>query len=256
MLRLDPLIVCGPSGVGKGTIIHKYMTERGGSEKFQFTISHTTRQAREGEVDGVHYHFVTTEMMRDLLRDGSFVESAQVHGNYYGTSWSALRAVQRTGKRSLLDIDVQGVQRIKKIANNNADFSLRGDRQEASSLRRSISSSSALSYLSLLSLQARSSPSLSSSEGLSHRSFQLQPKYLFIAPPSLRALEERLWGRKSESTESFRRRIENARSELEYGLTAGNFDAVVVNDDLDAAVRDFERAVRLLYGDSESNSTF
>jgi Guanylate kinase len=66
-MTLDPLIVCGPSGAGKGSIIHKYMTERGGSEKFQFTASHTTRQPREGESDGVHYHFVSVATMRELL---------------------------------------------------------------------------------------------------------------------------------------------------------------------------------------------
>jgi guanylate kinase len=85
----------------------------------------------------------------------------------------------------------------------------------------------------------------------------LRPKYLFIAPPSLEALEARLLGRRSESPESFRRRIDNARAELEYGLARGNFDAVVVNDDLESAVLDFERAVRLLYEvrDGEANDS-
>jgi guanylate kinase len=230
------------------------MTERGGSERFQFTISHTTRQPREGEVDGVHYHFVTAEAMRDLLGGGSFVESARVHGNYYGTSWSALRAVQSAGKRSLLDIDVQGVQRIKQIASETGFGyrSLQADRWESTSSTQPSLSSSTLSYLSSLSSPG---PTPSTSLSLTRPSFQLRPKYLFIAPPSLEALEARLWGRKSESAESFRRRIDSARSELEYGLASGNFDAVVVNDDLDAAVRDFERAVRLLYGEGENDGS-
>jgi guanylate kinase len=176
-----------------------------------------------------------------------------VHGNYYGTSWSALRAVQSAGKRSLLDIDVQGVQRIKQIASETGFGyrSLQADRQEASSTPPSLSSST-LSYLSSLSSPG---PTPSTSPSFTHLSFQLRPKYLFIAPPSLEALEARLWGRKSESAESFRRRIDSARSELEYGLASGNFDAVVVNDDLDAAVRDFERAVRHLYGDGENDGS-
>lgn len=112
---LDPLIVCGPSGVGKGTIIAKFMEELGGDRHFGFTVSHTTRDPRVGEVDGIHYHFVDIEDMRRKLSKGAFLEHAEVHGNIYGTSWSSLRDVQKQGKHCLLDIDVQGVQRVKTI---------------------------------------------------------------------------------------------------------------------------------------------
>merc|ERR1719215_859288 len=92
---LDPLIVCGPSGVGKGTIIARFMDEMGGSDRFGFTVSHTTRKPREGEVDGVHYHFVDAETMRRRISEGGFfLESAEVHGNLYGTSLRSLRDVR------------------------------------------------------------------------------------------------------------------------------------------------------------------
>jgi guanylate kinase len=225
-VSLDPLIVCGPSGAGKGTIIHKYMTERGGNEKFQFTVSHTTRQPREGESDGVHYHFVSVATMQELMRQNAFLESAEVHGNYYGTSWKAMQAIHSTGRRSLLDIDVQGVKRIKEVASNPASLHQEQnhtDHQPSASYLSSLSSASA-SYM-----------------------LRLQPKYLFIAPPSVDALKERLIGRKSESEASLQRRIANAAAELEYGLRPGNFDALVVNDDLQTAVIEFERAVDRLY---------
>ena len=110
---LDPLVVCGPSGVGKGTIIHKFMEEMGGKHRFGFTVSHTTRSPRPGEVHGVQYHFCSKERMQQDIDNGLFLEYAQVHGNYYGTSWKSLQQVQLTGKRCLLDIDVQGVKNLK-----------------------------------------------------------------------------------------------------------------------------------------------
>jgi guanylate kinase len=208
VLVLDPLIVCGPSGVGKGTIIEKFMREFGGSEHFGFTVSHTSRSPREGESDGVHYQFSTVEDMRDLVERGHFLEHAEVHGNIYGTSWSAIKSVQTAGFRALLDIDTQGVQRIKTLQEGAAATSTDGEQQQT---------------------------------------FLLQPKYIFIAPPSIETLKDRLMGRKSESEESLQRRVGNAEAEVAYGLAEGNFDAIVTNDDLEQACRDFDRTVRDLY---------
>ena len=101
---LDPLIVCGPSGVGKGTIIERFMKDY--SDKFAFTVSHTTRSPRTGEVNGVHYHFSTHDDMKEAIAQGKFLEHAEVHGNIYGTSWDSLEQQQHP-KRSLLDVDVQ-----------------------------------------------------------------------------------------------------------------------------------------------------
>lgn len=69
---------------------------------------------REGEQDGVHYNFTTVDEIQKEIEDGKFVEYANVHGNYYGTSVSAVESVQKLGKICILDIDVQGVRNVKK----------------------------------------------------------------------------------------------------------------------------------------------
>lgn len=192
---LDPLVVCGPSGVGKGTIIDQFMKDLGGNHHFGFTVSHTTRSPRPGEVDGEHYHFTTHEEMEKGIKEAAFLEHAHVHGNMYGTSWQSLRDVQNQGKRCLLDIDVQGVRALKEqvqLAN-------------------------------------------------------WKPRYVFIAPPSLPILLDRLSSRGTEDEASLQRRTSNAKAEVEYGLQEGNFDAIVVNDSLDDACRQFSKVVKELY---------
>ena len=69
------------SGVGKGTIIERFMSNELGKNQFGFTTSHTTRKPRQGEVDGMHYHFVEKEDMKRLIEMGKFLEHAEVHGN-------------------------------------------------------------------------------------------------------------------------------------------------------------------------------
>jgi len=108
-----PVIFAGPSGVGKGTLIEMLM-KRFPDEQFGFSVSHTTRKPREGEVDGVHYNFSTVETMKKEIDEGKFIEYAEVHGNYYGTSVASVEKVQSAGKICILDIDVQGVQSVKK----------------------------------------------------------------------------------------------------------------------------------------------
>jgi len=108
-----PVIFAGPSGVGKGTLIEMLM-KRFPDEQFGFSVSHTTRKPREGEVDGVHYNFSTVETMKKEIEEGKFIEYAEVHGNYYGTSVASVEKVQSAGKICILDIDVQGVQSVKK----------------------------------------------------------------------------------------------------------------------------------------------
>lgn len=101
-----PLVFVGPSGIGKGTIIkglRKLYPER-----FAFSVSHTTRSPREGERDGIDYHFVTREQFEADLAAGKFLEHAEVHGNYYGTSYDAIRQVERSGKICILDVNVDG----------------------------------------------------------------------------------------------------------------------------------------------------
>lgn len=79
-----PLIMCGPSGAGKGTMVNA-LTEMY-PNKFAFSISYTTRPIRGQEKDGVEYNFVTREVFEQMIKDDKFVEWAEVHTNYYGTA--------------------------------------------------------------------------------------------------------------------------------------------------------------------------
>ncbi|KAF7993829.1 hypothetical protein HCN44_011098 [Aphidius gifuensis] len=111
-----PLVLCGPSGSGKSTLIKKMFDEF--PDEFGFSISHTTRQPRPGEIDGKHYYFTTKEKMKDQIDRGEFIESAVFSNNMYGTSKKAVEDVTNLGKICVLDIDMQGV---KKIKNTNLD---------------------------------------------------------------------------------------------------------------------------------------
>ncbi|CAL9065208.1 unnamed protein product [Musa banksii] len=106
-----PIVISGPSGVGKGTLINKLMKEF--PSRYGFSVSHTTRAPREKELDGVHYHFTERSIMEKDIRDGKFLEFASVHGNLYGTSIEAVEVVTDSGKRCILDIDVQGARSVR-----------------------------------------------------------------------------------------------------------------------------------------------
>ena len=99
------LILSGPSGAGKSTIIQKAKPFIG---DFYFSISTTTRAPREGEVDGVDYHFVDKERFEAGIASGEFLEYAKVHNNYYGTSLKPVIEALEDGKLVIFDIDVQG----------------------------------------------------------------------------------------------------------------------------------------------------
>jgi len=99
------LVLSGPSGAGKSSLIKKIEHEIG---DYYFSISTTTRPIREGEVDGIHYHFVSKEeFVKDIAED-NFLEHATVHGNHYGTSLKPVRIALSQGKLVIFDIDVQG----------------------------------------------------------------------------------------------------------------------------------------------------
>lgn len=84
MIPPRPVVICGPSGVGKGTLIGLLM-KRFPNDQFGFSVSHTTRKPRAGETDGVHYNFTNVETIKKEIAEGKFIEHAEVHGNYYGT---------------------------------------------------------------------------------------------------------------------------------------------------------------------------
>ncbi len=99
------LVLSGPSGAGKSSLINKIEKDIG---PFYFSISTTTRPMREGEEDGVHYHFVSEEEFKKDIEQEHFLEHALVHGNYYGTSIKPVKEALARGEIVIFDIDVQG----------------------------------------------------------------------------------------------------------------------------------------------------
>lgn len=167
-----PLILCAPSGAGKSTLVKKLCAEF----NLSFSVSCTTRTPREGEIDGVHYHFVGKEAFEEKIRRNEFAEWAVVHGNYYGTPLKPVLEQLERGKDMLFDIDIQGA----------AQLSL--------SLPRA--------------------------------------RFVFIFPPSMEILKQRLEKRGTDSMEVIEKRMKNAFGEIE---NAHWFEAWIVNDDLDKA---------------------
>jgi len=109
------LVLSGPSGAGKSTIINAASKEIG---EYYFSISTTTRQPRVGEKDGVDYFFVTKESFEEDIKAGNFLEYAEVHGNYYGTSLKPVHEALSEGKLVIFDIDVQGHRLVRAKMND------------------------------------------------------------------------------------------------------------------------------------------
>jgi len=105
------LVLCGPSGVGKGTLMHRLVEKCG--TRLCVAVSHTTRKPREGEQDGTHYFFVTHDEFRTMLDAGGFLEYAEIHGKLYGTSKAAVATASSKGRVCVLEIDVKGAQSIR-----------------------------------------------------------------------------------------------------------------------------------------------
>jgi guanylate kinase len=168
------LIISSPSGAGKTTLtrdlLHRY-------PELTFSVSHTTRSPRPGEVTGQDYHFVSRDEFLGLSRQDAFAEWAEVHGNLYGTSLGELERCRAEGKRGIVfDIDYQGARQIK------------ARRYDAVSV--------------------------------------------FVLPPTMEELKERLRRRASDDEATIERRYRNAQLEIaHYGL----FDYVIVNDNLEHA---------------------
>ncbi len=106
-------ILSAPSGAGKTTILKKVMQK---IVKLEFSVSHTTREPRKGEKNGVDYHFVPVEEFKGMIDEGLFLEWAEVHGNFYGTSRPAVLEQLKKGIDIILDIDVQGAAIITEDA--------------------------------------------------------------------------------------------------------------------------------------------
>lgn len=183
---MNLIVLTAPSGAGKTTIARHLMEAVPG---LRFSVSATTRAPREGEVNDVHYHFLSLGEFAERLEAGDFLEHEEVYpGRLYGTLRPELEQLAASdGVRAVvLDIDVKGALNVKRIYDDAA-------------------------------------------------------LTLFIAPPSLDALGERLHGRGTETPEQVAERLARAEMEMSH---ATEFDAVVVNDDLDTAVAETIAHVR------------
>ena len=106
------IVVSAPSGCGKGTLLAEILKDN----DFYYSVSATTRSPREGEVDGVNYHFATREEFEDLIKSDGMLEYAQYCGNYYGTPKKEVEKKLSEGKNVILEIEVQGAMQVKEIA--------------------------------------------------------------------------------------------------------------------------------------------
>lgn len=172
-----PLVISGPSGVGKGTLCNLLLSRH--PSIFATTISHTTREPRVGELDGREYYFISNDEFEKLINHGAFVEHAQFGGHRYGTSKETIDQILKQNRVPVLDIEMEGVKQIKAS--------------------------------------------------------QIAARYLFIAPPSIEILEQRLRGRGTEKEESIQKRLAQAQNEMAYAATEGAHDITIVNDDLEEA---------------------
>lgn len=177
------IVISGPSGVGKSTLVKKAMAEL---PDLTFSVSCTTRSPRAGEVDGVAYHFLSEEEFSAKLEAGLFLEHAGVFKHRYGTLKSEVTDRITQGKEVILDIDVQGAKQIRQAA--QSDETIRN-----------------------------------------------AAVFILIAPPSLKALEERLTARNSESNEQLKLRLDGAAGELRNFRV---YDYLVINDELESAAAD------------------
>ncbi|KAI9676411.1 MAG: hypothetical protein M1817_000568 [Caeruleum heppii] len=115
-----PIVISGPSGVGKGTLYQKLLDAHPGT--FASTISHTTRKPRKGEVEGDPYFFVSPSTFSSLVSQNAFVEHAFFSGHYYGTSKQTIEDQTARGLIIVLDIDIQGVEQLKADSDIDARY--------------------------------------------------------------------------------------------------------------------------------------
>ena len=167
-------IVAAPSGAGKTTLVQLLLEN---DPEIRVSVSTTTRAPRAGEVEGRAYHFVDTTTFLEQVSQGEFLEWAEVHGHYYGTSKRWIESDVSAGRDVLLEIDWQGAQQVRKAF------------PEAIGI--------------------------------------------FILPPSLTALKERLAGRGTDSAETIARRLAAARDEMRH---VDEFDYAIINDALPQAL--------------------
>ena len=174
-------VISGPSGAGKGTICSAYMEKH---PEMYLSISATTRDPREGETDGVSYHFISVEEFKAGIARGGFLEHAEYCGNYYGTPKDKVLEQLNNGRDVILEIESDGAMQV--------------------------------------------------------RSHYPEGVYIFVCPPSMEELRSRLVGRGTESEDKVAARLHKAEQEFKR---AGKYNYMLLNDDIDSAVRRLEAIV-------------
>jgi guanylate kinase len=175
-------IVAAPSGAGKSSLVAALLAQ---DRQVRLSVSYTTRAARASEVNGKDYHFVSKEVFLQMVEQGEFLESAQVYGNYYGTSQGWISDTIGAGQDVVLEIDWQGAEQVRRV-------------------------------------------------------FPLSVS-IFILPPSLKALRERLESRGQDSAEVIKRRLAAAKDDIGH---VAEFDYVIINNNFNDAVKDLLGIVR------------
>lgn len=176
------VILSGPSGSGKGTVLRSLLS---GREDITVSISATTRAPRPGERDGVDYFFRTQEDFERMIREDQLLEYARYSGNYYGTPASFIRSQREQGRHVLLEIEVQGALQVMERCPDAVP--------------------------------------------------------VFLVPPSMQELEDRLRGRGTETEDAIRRRLEAAHREI---AQMGRYQYIVVNDQVEKAAEDLSSILR------------
>ena len=166
-------VISAASGAGKTTLVSAVLQQ---VSEIEVSVSHTTRPPREGEVDGVNYHFVDKDKFEKMVEAGEFFESALVFGNMYGTSRQHIQEQLLKGKDVILEIDWQGARQIRRLMTDC--------------------------------------------------------KSIYIAPPSIIALRERLSKRGQDDEAVINKRMREAISEMSH---YAEFEYLVINDDFDEA---------------------
>jgi guanylate kinase len=174
-------VVSAPSGAGKTILCRKLVSSL---PRLSFSVSYTTRQPRQGEVNDRDYTFISREDFRAIACKDGFIEWAEVHGQLYGTSRKRLEKLTDSGSDVILDIDTQGAMQIKE------KFAM--------------------------------------------------GTYVFVLPPSMEVLKQRLEQRMTDSREEIEKRIKRAVEEIK---TYPKYDYVIINDRLEDALREFEAII-------------
>ncbi|MCB0350824.1 MAG: guanylate kinase [Bdellovibrionales bacterium] len=179
--NIGMIIVVGPSGVGKSTLVDKITAEM----PILFdTVTYTTRSMRKGEKEGVPYHFVTEEVFKELIEKNFFVEWAHVHKNMYGTSREEIDQAIGSGRVVIMDVDVQGAKTFREKYPNSFT--------------------------------------------------------VFVLPPSIDELRQRIKKRDKMDEGELEIRMENARLEM---AQASDFDMQLVNADFNSSYSQFKKVV-------------